>query len=105
MASTSNECQLQLALQAFEKDPQLSVREAARLYNIPHSILSTRINGVSARATTMANSRKLTALEEEVVVREVLNLNSRGFPLRIHNMEDMANQLLATRDATCVGPR
>ncbi len=105
MASTSNECQLQLALQAFEKDLQLSVREAVRLYNIPHSTLSTRINGVFTRATTMANLQKLTALEEEVVVREVLNLDSRGFPPRMHDVEDIANQLLATRDATRVGPR
>src|SRR6266566_8198026 len=43
MASTSNKNQLQLALQTFEKDHQLSINEAARLYNIPHITLSTQI--------------------------------------------------------------
>src|SRR6266566_8421575 len=105
MTSTSNECQLQLAFQTFEKDPQFSVRKVVRLYNILHSTLSTRINGVSTRATIMANSRKLTALEDEVVVREVFDLDSRGFPLWMYDVEDMANRLLATCDTIRVGLR
>ncbi len=68
MASTSNEYQLQLTFQTFEKDPQLNVHKAVRLYNIFHSTLSIRINGVFIRAITIANSRKLTVLKEEVVV-------------------------------------
>ncbi len=68
MASTSNKSQLQLVLQAFERDPQFSIRKAIRFYNILHSILSTRINGVSTHLNIIANSRKLTTLKEEVVV-------------------------------------
>src|SRR6266566_9532978 len=98
MASTSNESQLQLVLQTFEKDLQLSINEVIRLYNIPHTTLSARIKGRSAYTDTMANSRKLTALEKEVVVRKVFDLDSRGFPLRIHNIEDIANRLLAIYD-------
>src|SRR6266566_3972109 len=105
MASTSNECQLQLALQAFEKDLQFNVRKTVRLYNILHSTLSIRINGVFTCATIMANSQKLTALEEKVVIREVFDLDSRRFPLRIYDMEDIINRLLAIRDAIYVGLR
>ena len=68
MASTSNECQLQLVFQTFEKDPQLSIREVVRFYNVLRITLSTQINGISVRASTIANLRKLTALEKEVVV-------------------------------------
>jgi len=66
--------------------------------------LSIRINDVSIHATTIANSRKLTALKEEVVVREVFDLDSRGFPPRIHNIEDITNRLLTTYNTTYIGP-
>ena len=105
MASISNEYQLQLAFQTFEKDLQLNIRKATRLYNIPHSTLSIRINGISIYITTITNSRKLTTLKKEVIVRKVLDLDSQRFPPRIHDIEDIANRLLATRDTIYVGPR
>src|SRR6266566_954991 len=105
MASTSNESQLQYALQTFERDPQLSIRKVARLYNIPRTTLSTRINGRSTHEDTIANSQKLTTLKEKVVVQEVLDLDSRRFPPRIRNVEDIANRLLTTYDTTYIGPR
>src|SRR6266699_7186359 len=105
MVSTSNEYQLQLVFQTFEKDLQLSVRKVAQLYNIFHSILSTRINGISTRTIIIVNSRKLIVLKEEIVVRKVFDLDSQRFPLWIYNMKDMANRLLAICDAIYVGPR
>src|SRR6266699_3374262 len=98
MASTSNECQLQLAFQTFEKNLQLNVRKVIRLYNILHSILFIRINGISTYTTIITNSRKLTALEEEIVVREIFDLDSRRFLLRIYDIENIANRLLAIYD-------
>jgi len=68
MTSTSNEYQLQLVLQTFEKDPQLNIRKAIRLYNILRIILSIRINGVSIYINIITNLQKLTSLKEEVVV-------------------------------------
>ena len=47
----------------------------------------------------------MTTLEEEVVIQEILDLDSRRFLLRIYNIEDIANRLLATCDAIYVGPR
>jgi hypothetical protein len=45
----------------------------------------------------------LTDLEESVIVQYILNLDSRGFPPRLSGVEDMANRLLAERDAGRVG--
>ncbi len=103
MASTSNENQLQLALQAFEKDPQLNINKAIRFYNILRTILSVRIKGCFICVDAIVNLRKLIALEKEVVVREVFNLDSRGFPLRICDIKDMVNQLLTIYDTIYVG--
>src|SRR6266566_7150649 len=105
MVSTSNECQLQLAFQAFEKDLQLNICKAMRLYNVPRITLSIQINNVFIRVSIIVNLRKLTALKEEVVVREVFDIDSRGFPPRIYNIEDIANRLLATYNAIYIGLR
>jgi len=104
MISPFNDNQLQLALQAFERDPQLNIRKFTRFYNILHTTLSTRINGHFTCADIITNSQKLTVLKEEVVVREVFDLDSRGFPPRMHDIEDIANRLLAIYDTMYIGP-
>ncbi len=103
MASTSNENQLQLVFQTFERDLQLSINEAARFYNIPRTTLSARIKGRSIYVDVITNSRKLTTLKEEVVVQEVFDLDLQGFLPRIYNIKDIANRLLAIRNATYIG--
>jgi len=93
-----------LALQIFEQNLQLGIRKIIRLYKILHSTLSHRINGRSIYIDTMSNLRKLTVLEEEVVVREILDLDSRGFLPWIYNIEDIANRLLTIYDTIYIGP-
>ena len=45
----------------------------------------------------------LIFIEEETIIRYILDMDSRGFPLRIDDVEDMANSLFATRSAKRVG--
>jgi 2-keto-3-deoxy-L-rhamnonate aldolase RhmA len=47
----------------------------------------------------------MTDLEEDVIVKHVLDLDARVFPPRIANVEAMANLLRATRHAPPVGTR
>src|SRR6266699_5162012 len=103
MTSTSNKRQLQLVLQTFERDPQFSINKAIRFYNIFCPTLSDRINGRSICVDIISNLRKLTALKEKVIVQEVYDLDSRGFPPRICDMEDIANRLLAICDTIYIG--
>src|SRR6266699_403814 len=103
IASTFNEHQLQLTLQTFERDPQLSIHKTIRFYKILHSTLFHRINGRSIYADIIPNLQKLTVLKEEMIVREVLDLNSRGFPPRMYDIEDMVNRLLKIYDMTHIG--
>jgi hypothetical protein len=58
---------------------------------------------MESRRDISANSRKLTDLEESVTVQYVLELDSKGFPPRLSGVRDMANRLLAERDAERVG--
>ena len=63
------------------------------------------MKGITARRDIMPNSRKLTNLEESTIVEYILDLDSRSFPPRLSGVQDMANRLLADRDAPPVGPR
>lgn len=92
-----------LAIEAIQKDPQLSARAAAKIYDITHSTLSTHLKGITSRRDTMPNSRKLTDLEEKTIVENVLDLDARSFPPWLCDMEDIANRLLADRDTPPVG--
>ena len=103
MASTFNKHQLQLVCQTFEKDSQLNIYKIIRFYNIPRITLSVRIKGRSIYIDVIVNSQKLTALKEEVVVQEVFDLDLQGFLPRIYNIKDIANRLLAIRNATYIG--
>ena len=105
MDTLSKERQLFLAIQAIQKDPNLSVRAAAKIYSVPRSTLGTRLQGTTPRRDTMSKSQKLTKLEELTIVEHILDLDSRSFPPRLSGVEDMANRLLAERDAPKVRKR
>jgi hypothetical protein len=91
----SKENRILLAIQAFQKDPNLTIRAAAQIYNVSQTTLQDRINGTSSRRDILANSRKLTDSEESVLVQYIIDLDSRAFPPRLSGVEDMANLLLA----------
>lgn len=103
MASTSYDNNLFLALQALENDPTLSIRKSAQLYKVDRTTLSRRQHGIRTQANTNSNKRKTTELEEEAIVKRVLELDAQGFPVRMSGVEDMANRLLRERDAPLVG--
>lgn len=105
MTHKNDEAQVQLALLEMQNNKKLSARAAGRIYNVDHEKLSHRRRGMQSRRETPANSKKLTNLEESVIVHYILDLASKGFPPRLSGVEDMANRLLAGRDAGRVGTR
>jgi hypothetical protein len=105
MDSSKKDGQIILACQAIRESPRLSIRAAAKIYSVNRSTLGMRLKGITARRDTTPNSRKLTNLEESTIIEHVLDLDSRSFPPRLCGVEDMANRLLADRDAPPVGSR
>jgi hypothetical protein len=100
MLQPNQEARIKLALQAYKADPKLSLRQAATVYNIPYPTLQHRSSGRQARSDYVPSSRKLSDLEEQIIVQYILDLDSRGFPPRHRDVEEMANRLLADRDAS-----
>ena len=103
MGKSSNEADVISAIQAIKKDPQLSIRAAARLYNIPETTLRRRRNKVPSRADTTPNCRKLTDEEEILLIQYIIDLDSRAQPPRHRDVEAMANRLLELRHDIPVG--
>ena len=101
----NDESQVIMALKALENDSRLSLRAAAKIYSVNPMKLSRRRHGQQPRRDIPANSQKLTDLEESVIVQYILDLDLQGFPPRFSSVEDMANRLLAERDAGRVGTR
>ena len=91
LAPTSNARQLNLTIQALDKDATLSIRKAAAIYNVSRRTLVRRQNGVASKRDQPAKTRKLTNSEEMVIVDPILEQESEGKPPRISIARAMAD--------------
>ena len=105
MPQKNDENQLNLALQSLSRDLSQSIRTIAKIYHVDNRRLGERLRGILPWRDISANSRKLTDLEELVILERILSLASQGFPPRLCIVEDIANRLIATRQGERVGPR
>jgi hypothetical protein len=101
----SNEADIQLAIYSIKAKQIQSEKRAASIYNIPRMTMRDRRAGKPARRDCQPNSKKLTQLEEEVIIRYILNLDQRGFAPTYAAVRDMADKLLAARGAGQVGQK
>ncbi len=100
MPQKSKEADLQLAIQAKKRNPELSLRKLAQIYNISHCALQRRINGIKPLHVTNVTKRKLTTPGEETIAKRVLELDARAFPPRLRYVQEMANILRRERVIT-----
>lgn len=103
MSVHTQEARIILAIEAIRTTKKLTRLRAAKIYNIPYSTLTGRMNGRTNLLERRPANHKLTKLEEEVISQYILDLDSRGFAPRLAGVEDMANYLLATRRGKRVG--
>ena len=75
------------------------MRCAAAIYDVPLTTLVDRRAGKPLQRDCEPNQKKLTKLEEEVIVEHILDLDSRGFSPILAAIREMANRLLTKRDA------
>ena len=98
----SQENRIQMAIAAIKNKKIKSVLSAAETFSVPEPTLRARLNGRKPRLETRANGHKLTALEEEVLTKRLLDADKRGFLIRPEYLRGMAQILLheRTRDPT-----
>ncbi|OCK74866.1 hypothetical protein K432DRAFT_185835 [Lepidopterella palustris CBS 459.81] len=90
-----NKGHLLLAISSINSTQIPSARCAASLYHVPEATVRSRRAGTRARRNCEPNSRKLTALEEEVIVRYILGLDARRFAPTLSTVRNMADKLFA----------
>jgi transcriptional regulator with XRE-family HTH domain len=103
MEIQTQEVRIILAIEAIRTSKKLSQRSVAKIYRVPLSTLSDRMAGRTPRPETRPNNQKLSKLEEGVIVRYILDLDSRGFAPRLAGVEDIANYILESRGGGRVG--
>ena len=91
---------LELAIQAITIGRVSSIQKAARSYDVPFSTLRRRLHGTKQQSLSNRTKRKLTETEETTLLQLILSMDKRGAPPRPTSVRDMANILLANRDAS-----
>jgi hypothetical protein len=89
-----------LAIQALKNRQSNSFRAAARTYDVPKDTLIRRYRGILPRRDSHRTTYKLTLIEEEVLIQRILDLRDQGFSPGVAIVREIANILLANRDAS-----
>jgi hypothetical protein len=101
----SNEGDVQLAISSINTKQLQSNRAAAAIYNVPEKTIRRRRADIPSRRNCQPNSRKLTQVEEEVIVNYILDLDQRRFAPTYAAVRDMADKLLVARGGGQVGQK
>jgi hypothetical protein len=91
------EAKIILAIKAIRTSKKLSYRKATKLYQISYSILCDRINNRTTLPKRRPTNIKLIILEEEVIIRNILDIDSRRFVSQLASIKDIANYILKSQ--------
>jgi hypothetical protein len=75
----TQETRIILAIKAIRSSKKLSKRYITKIYKILYATFSYRITSRTYRPESKTNYYKLTDLEEDTIIRYILDLDSRGF--------------------------
>ena len=92
-----------LAISAIQKKQFPSERRTATVLDVTRSTLQNRRKGIQPRLGSRSKCRLLWEHEEEVLVSWIHNMEQRGYPLHIIDVQRMAQTLL-TRRGTSTSP-
>ena len=89
---------LKEAVQVYEEaEGSLSISEAARLYAVSKTTLYHRIKGRQDQLSYAVSKQRLTPEEEESIQNWRLEIQSWGFPPRVAQLREMAEELLQAK--------
>ena len=103
MNSQSKEARILLTIQVIRTNPEMSIRRVVKTYDVSRITLRNRMKGRIPKAEKCNTQHNLTPTEEEILVRHILDLDSRGFPSRIDDVRDMTDLLRKIRHVKPVG--
>ena len=75
----------------------MSIRRVTKTYDVFRSILYNQIEDCISKTEERNVQYNLISIEEEILVRHILDLDLQEFSLRINNVRDMTDLLYKTR--------
>jgi hypothetical protein len=95
------EVRVNLAIESLECNHFQNETRAAKAYNVNRNTLANRMSGMPQKGTKPHPNRKLSTIEEDALLRHLIDMDERGFSLRPRDLAEMANVLIAedTRQA------
>jgi hypothetical protein len=73
---SSKEGDILLAMSAFQSGQCANVFAAAKVYNVNYKTLDRRINGGTSREDYTPTNERLSNIEEEAIVQNILKLDA-----------------------------
>ena len=96
----SQESNIQMAISAYNSKRIKSKKEAAKVIAVSETTLRERLKGRKPRSGTRANNHILSSIQEEVLVKQILNADKRGFPICPEFLRQMVQILLQEQTST-----
>jgi hypothetical protein len=98
-----NEGDVQLAISDNQSNYIKSLRRAEEIHSVPQRTIQRRRDGKRPQRDCEPKSKRLTKLDEEVIVQRILEDSLRGIPPLKANVQDIANRLLRERGGKPTG--
>jgi len=105
MSALSKETRITLAIEAIYTTKKMSIRRAAKIYDLFESSLYDRMKDMTPLTERYNGRYRLIPTEKETLLRYILDLDSWGFAPWIDNIEDIANTLFTTYSIERIGAR
>ena len=96
---TFSEADIQFAISDINSYRVKSIKHAAEIYSVPRITLFYQRAGRRSRRDCEANSKRLNKLEEEAIVKRILEESARGFAPTKADVRAMADKLLHERES------
>jgi hypothetical protein len=97
MSVITQEAKIILAIEAIRTSKKLSYRKATKFYQVSYSIFYNKINNRIIFPKRRLANIKLIILEEEMIIRNILDIDSRGFVSQLVSIEDITNYILKSQ--------
>jgi len=91
----AKEASIAIAIQAYKIGTYPTIQQAAESQGLAYSTLYGRLNGRKSRRKAHELDQTLGEVEEKKIVKQIEEMDRRGFPMRVDMVHQLASKILA----------